>query len=88
VIFVIKFTIFGFVELLLLLLMVYDDDVIRSKDMVVEIIRSNKGLGYEIVRGLAKQGLTIVLTAQDRIKGFTNSRLSKLKALIQFISTN
>jgi enoyl-[acyl-carrier-protein] reductase (NADH) len=68
--------------------MVYDDDVIRSKDMVVEIIRSNKGLGYEIVRGLAKQGLTIVLTAQDRIKGFINSRLSKLKALIQFISTN
>jgi len=68
--------------------MVYDDDVIRSKDMVVEIIRSNKGLRYEIVHGLAKQGLTIVLTAQDRIKGFTNSRLSKLKALIQFISTN
>ncbi len=75
--FVIKLTIFGFLELLLLLLMVYDDDDTRSlwsKDMVVALIGSNKGLGYKIVRGLAKhakQGLTIVLTAQDLVRGLT-----------------
>jgi hypothetical protein len=54
--------------------MVYDDDDTRSwwsKDTVVAVTGSNKGLGYEIVRGLAKQGLTTVLTARDPARGLT-----------------
>ncbi|CAM6019066.1 unnamed protein product [Sphagnum balticum] len=42
-----------------------------SKDTVVAVTGSNKGLGYEIVRGLAKQGLTTVLTARDPARGLT-----------------
>jgi NAD(P)-dependent dehydrogenase (short-subunit alcohol dehydrogenase family) len=52
--------------------MVYDDDDTRSwwsKDMMVAVIGSNKGLAYEIVHGLAKQGLTRVLTARDPVRG-------------------
>jgi carbonyl reductase 1 len=52
--------------------MVYDGDDTRSwwsKDMMVAVIGSNKGLGYEIVHGLAKQGCTIVLTARDPARG-------------------
>jgi NAD(P)-dependent dehydrogenase (short-subunit alcohol dehydrogenase family) len=52
--------------------MVYNDDETRSwwsKDMMVAVIGSSKGLGYEIVHGLAKQGLTIVLTARDPVRG-------------------
>jgi hypothetical protein len=54
--------------------MIYDDDDTRSwwsKDTVVAVTGSNKGLGYEIVRGLAKQGLTTVLTARDPARGLT-----------------
>jgi hypothetical protein len=46
--------------------MLYDDDDIRSlwsKDTVVAITKSNKGLKYEIVRGFVKQGLTTILIA-------------------------
>jgi len=39
--------------------------------MMVAVIGSNKGLGYEIVRGLAKQGLTIVLTTQNPVRELT-----------------
>jgi (+)-neomenthol dehydrogenase len=39
--------------------------------MMVAVTGSNKGLGYEIVRGLAKQGLTIVLTTQDPVRELT-----------------
>jgi carbonyl reductase 1 len=40
-----------------------------SKDTVAVVTGANKGIGYEIVRGLAKEGLTVVLTARDQSRG-------------------
>ena len=39
---------------------------------------SNKGIGFEIVRRLAKEGITTVLTARDQTRG--REAQSKLKA--------
>jgi short-subunit dehydrogenase len=33
------------------------------------VTRANKGIGLEIVRQLAKEGITIVLTAHDATRG-------------------
>ncbi|CAM6123191.1 unnamed protein product [Calypogeia fissa] len=40
-----------------------------SKDTVAVVTGSNKGIGFEIVRGLAKNGVTTVLTARDNGRG-------------------
>ncbi|CAM6100200.1 unnamed protein product [Calypogeia fissa] len=40
-----------------------------SKDTVAVVTGANKGVGYEIVRLLAEQGLTVVLTARDSDRG-------------------
>lgn len=40
-----------------------------SKDTVAVVTGSNQGIGFEIVRGLAKQGITTVLTARDQTRG-------------------
>jgi NAD(P)-dependent dehydrogenase (short-subunit alcohol dehydrogenase family) len=36
---------------------------------VAVVTGSNKGIGLEIVRQLAKEGITVVLTARDRTRG-------------------
>lgn len=40
-----------------------------SKDTVAVVTGSNKGIGYEIIRGLAGRGMTVVVTARDASKG-------------------
>lgn len=40
-----------------------------STDTLAVVTGSNKGIGLEIVRQLAKQGLTIVLTSRDQVRG-------------------
>ncbi|CAM6108533.1 unnamed protein product [Calypogeia fissa] len=50
-----------------------------SNDTVAVVTGSNKGIGFEIVRGLAKQGITTVLTARDQTRG--RKAQSKLTAV-------
>jgi carbonyl reductase 1 len=49
-----------------------------SKKTVAVVTGANKGIGYEVVKGVAKGGLTVVLTARDVAKG--KSALDALKA--------
>jgi len=49
-----------------------------SKDTVAVVTGANKGLGLGIVRQLAKEGITVVLTARDATRG--NVALESLKS--------
>ncbi|CAK9857547.1 unnamed protein product [Sphagnum jensenii] len=49
-----------------------------SKDTVAVVTGANKGLGFGIVRQLAKEGITVVLTARDATRG--NVALESLKS--------
>lgn len=49
-----------------------------SKATVAVVTGSNKGIGYEVVRQLARQGLSTVLTARDESRG--QAALEALKA--------
>jgi carbonyl reductase 1 len=40
-----------------------------SKETVAVVTGANKGIRFEIVRQLAKQGITVVLTARDTNRG-------------------
>jgi 3-oxoacyl-ACP reductase-like protein len=40
-----------------------------SKDTVAVVTGANKGMAFEIVRQLAKEGITVVLTARDTTRG-------------------
>ncbi|KAH8913135.1 hypothetical protein BDL97_U04900 [Sphagnum fallax] len=40
-----------------------------SKDTVAVVTGANKGIGLAIVRRLAKEGITVVLTARDTTRG-------------------
>ncbi len=40
-----------------------------NKDTVAVVTGANKGIGFEIARALAKQGITTVLTARDEDRG-------------------
>lgn len=49
-----------------------------SSNTVAVVTGANKGIGYEIARTLAEQGLTVVLTARDQGRG--QAAIDKLKA--------
>jgi len=49
-----------------------------SKDTVAVVTGANKGIGFEIVRQLAKEGITVVLTARDATRG--EAALESLKS--------
>ncbi|KAJ7562222.1 hypothetical protein O6H91_03G059800 [Diphasiastrum complanatum] len=49
-----------------------------SRDTIAVVTGGNKGIGLEIVRQLAKQGVTTILTARDESRG--QQALSALKA--------
>lgn len=42
---------------------------------------ANKGIGYEIVRRLAEEGVTVVLTARDQSRGQAAVEMLKAKGL-------
>lgn len=48
-----------------------------TKATVVVVTGGNKGVGFVIVKELAKHGLTVVLTARDPVKG--NAAMEALK---------
>ncbi len=56
-----------------------------SKDTVAVVTGANKGIGFEIVRQLAKEGITVVLTARDETRGKEALNLWKVKSFTMSI---
>lgn len=52
-----------------------------TKDTIAVVTGSNKGIGFEIVKRLAQEGLTVVLTARDEEKGLAATQKLKNEGL-------
>ncbi len=57
-----------------------------TEKKIVLITGANKGIGYEIVRQLARRGFVVILTARDKAKGMAaKDQLRKENLLIDFV---
>lgn len=52
-----------------------------SKETVAVVTGGNKGIGFEVVKQLAQEGLTVVLTARDEHKGLAATEKLKNEGL-------
>ncbi|KAK6914480.1 hypothetical protein RJ641_021801 [Dillenia turbinata] len=52
-----------------------------SKDTIAVVTGANKGIGFELVRSLAGLGLTVILTARDRERGYRAVEILKDEGL-------
>ena len=50
-----------------------------TKATVAVVTGGNKGIGFVIVKELAKHGLTVVLTARDPVKGYAAMEALKIE---------